>query len=89
MHSTVHGILQARTLEWVAFPFSKGSSPGLPHCRQILYQLSHKGSPCFKKVAFMCQKTSRQRRKDIILGNTGTCKVSYAHRLPEVTDETK
>ena len=26
---TVHGILQARTLEWVAFPFSRGSSqPG-------------------------------------------------------------
>ena len=24
--STVHGILQARILEWVAFPFSKGSS---------------------------------------------------------------
>ena len=24
---TVHGILQARTLEWVAFPFSRGSSP--------------------------------------------------------------
>ena len=23
---TVHGILQARTLEWAAFPFSKGSS---------------------------------------------------------------
>ena len=21
------------------------SNPGLPHCRQILYQLSHKGSP--------------------------------------------
>ena len=112
---TVHGILQARILEWVAFPFSRGSSqpgteptslmspalaggffttcatceseshsvvsdslrphglysswnpsgqntgvgrlsllqgifptqglnPGLPHCRQILYQLSHKGS---------------------------------------------
>ena len=20
-------------------------NPGLPHCRQILYQLSHKGSP--------------------------------------------
>ena len=47
---TVHGILQARILEWVAFPFSSGSSqqglnPGLPHCRQILYQLSHKGNP--------------------------------------------
>ena len=23
---TVHGILQARILEWVAFPFSRGSS---------------------------------------------------------------
>ena len=48
---TVHGILQARILEWAAFPFSRqifptqGSNPGLPHCRQILYHLSHKGSP--------------------------------------------
>ena len=69
---TVHGILQARILEWVAFPFSRGSSqprnriqntgvgslsllqgifptqesnPRFPHCRQILYQLSHEGSP--------------------------------------------
>ena len=25
-HSSVHGILQARILEWVAVPFSKGSS---------------------------------------------------------------
>ena len=46
----VCGILQAGLLEWVAFPFSRGSSqprdqnPGLPHCRWILYQLSHKGS---------------------------------------------
>ena len=29
------------------FP-TQGSSPGLPHCRQILYQLSHKGSPIYK-----------------------------------------
>ena len=48
---TVHGILQARILKWAAFPFSRwysqpqGSNPGLPHCRWILYQLSHKGSP--------------------------------------------
>ena len=44
----VHGILQARILEWVAFPFSRGtqgSDPGLRHDRQILYQLSHQGSP--------------------------------------------
>ena len=41
MDYAVHGILQARTLEWVAFPFSRGSSnPGIeprsPNCRQIL-----------------------------------------------------
>ena len=48
MEYTVRGILQARILEWVAFPFSRGifltqgSDPGLPNCRQILYQLSHK-----------------------------------------------
>ena len=51
--SSVHGVLQARTLEWVAMPFSRdlpnpgiesrwifltqGLNPGLPHCRQILY----------------------------------------------------
>ena len=32
--SLLHGI----------FP-TQGSNPGLPHCRQILYQLSHKGHP--------------------------------------------
>ena len=26
------------------FP-TQGSNPGLPHCKRILYQLSHKGSP--------------------------------------------
>ena len=42
--SSDHGILQARILEWVTIhppgvP-TQGSKPGLPHCRQILYQLS-------------------------------------------------
>ena len=45
---TVHGILQARILEWVTIPFSRGYSqprdcPGLPHGRQILYQLYQLG----------------------------------------------
>ena len=31
MGYTVHGILQARILEWVAFPFSRGSS----QCRNL------------------------------------------------------
>ena len=26
-------------------PITLGSNPGLPHCRRILYQLSHQGSP--------------------------------------------
>ena len=49
--SCVHEIFQARILEWVAISFSRGSSwprdqtPGLLHCRQILYQLNYKGSP--------------------------------------------
>ena len=71
--SSIHGICQARVLEWDAIAFSDGlyspwispgqntgvgsfsllqgifptqeSNPDLPHCRRILYQLSHKGSP--------------------------------------------
>ena len=49
--SSVHGISQARMLEWVAIPFSKGSSwsKDWTHSscihRQILYHLSHQGSP--------------------------------------------
>ena len=50
--SSVHGTLQARILEWVAIPFSRGSSlprdrsnPGLLHCRQILYHLNDQASP--------------------------------------------
>ena len=48
--SSVHGILQARTLEWVAIPFSRGifltqgSHLGLLHCWQVLYCLSHQGN---------------------------------------------
>ena len=47
--SSVHGISQARILEWVAISFSRGifstqeSNRGLPHSRQILYRLSQQG----------------------------------------------
>ena len=55
MDYTVHGILQARILEYYQntgspsllqgiFP-TQESNRGLLHCRCILYQLSHKGSP--------------------------------------------
>ena len=54
--SSVHGILQARRLEWVAFPFSRGSSLlrdwTCISCigRQILYWLSHQWSPFFPSL---------------------------------------
>ena len=52
MNYTVHGILQARILEWVTFlsllrgifPIQE-SNQDLLHCRRILYQLSYQGSP--------------------------------------------
>ena len=68
MDYTVHGILQARIPEWVALPFSRGfSQPGdrteVSHCGQILYQLSHQGSPgILECVAFPFSRGSSQPR---------------------------
>ena len=51
---SVHGILQARKLEWAAISFSggifptQGSNLSLLHCRQTLYHLSHQGSQAVK-----------------------------------------
>ena len=42
-HFFLQGIFQTQEL-----------SPGLPHCRQILYHLSHQGSPCLLGQCF-CQ----------------------------------
>ena len=44
---TVHGILQARILEWVAISFFRGSSQAFPHRGRILYQLSYRESSNF------------------------------------------
>ena len=44
------------------FP-TQGMNPGLPHCRQILYQLNHKGSPrILEWVRFPFSRWSSQRR---------------------------
>ena len=49
--SSVHGLLQARILEWAALSSSRGSSQPRYrtwvswHCRQILSHLSDQGSP--------------------------------------------
>ena len=64
--SSVHGILQGRILEWVAMPSSRGVFPtqgsksGPLHCRQILYQLSHQGSPLFGNVGLQSLLRSKQ-----------------------------
>ena len=61
--SPVHGILQARILEWVAMPSSRGSSPprdetciSYVSCigRQVLYHWCHLGSPHITSYAPKC-----------------------------------
>jgi hypothetical protein len=46
MDYTVHGILQARILEWVVFPFSRGSSQS-----RYLTQVSHIAGKFFTREA--------------------------------------
>ena len=63
MDYTVCGILQARILEWVAFPFSSGLPiPGIkprsPTLKVDSYQLSHKGSP-----PCICLSTWKKKKK--------------------------
>ena len=42
---------------------TQGSNPGLPHCRQILYQLNYKGSPrILECVAYPFSRGSSQPR---------------------------
>ena len=66
--SSVHGILQARMLEWVAillqgfllqrtFP-TQGSNPGLLHCKQVLYYLSHQENPVLWWFELFCTFTA-------------------------------
>ena len=68
MDYTVHGILQARILEWVTSLLQgivpiQGSNPALPHFRQILYQLSHQEKPrILEQVAYPFSSGSSQPR---------------------------
>ena len=60
--SSVHGILQARILEWVAHSLLQGILPtqglnlGLQHCRQILHRLNHQGSYFLNNFFFWWSK---------------------------------
>ena len=56
------------------FP-TQGSNPSLPYCRQILYQLSHKGSPrILEWVAYPFSSGSSQTRN-----RTGVSCIAEAH----------
>ena len=75
--SSVHGILQASILEWVAVPFlqgiflTQGSNLGFLHCRQILYHLSHQGSPWLQRPAnSLWRWDARVENKNLLLCDT-------------------
>ena len=67
--SSVHGVLQARILEWVALSFSRGSNLRLLHYRRILCHLSYQGevqgpilssvSSAYGTVSAICTFTQR------------------------------
>ena len=77
MDYTVHGVFLAKILEWVAFPFSRGSSQPRDRnqvaciCKWILYQLSHKGKGrgTRDQIANICwiMEKAREFKKNIYL----------------------
>ena len=79
----VHGILQARVLEWVAFPFSRGSSqpkgsnPGLPHGRRILSERPFLKSPQITNAGEGVEK----REPPYTVGATATMEKLYGGSL--------
>ena len=68
MDCIVCGVLQARIPEWVAFPFSRGSSQPRdwtqsPALQAVSFQLSHQGSPrILEWVAYLFSSRSSQPR---------------------------
>ena len=66
--SSVHGILQARILEWVAISSCRGSSGArdqthLLSCKRILYPLSHLGSPNTSHLKYLSLALTKKKKK--------------------------
>ena len=65
--SSLHGIFQARILEWLAIPFCRGppwardQTHNLLHCKQILYHLSHFVK--WHKIHKLCSHPNTPRTK--------------------------
>ena len=85
--SSVLGILQARILEWVAIPFSRGIfltqglNPGLLHCRWILYHLSLQGSPQYK-IKSLKNQNKKVTIVSAILGTPKFCEALMRSSFP-------
>ena len=78
--SSVNGVLRARILEWVAIPFSSGSNPGLLHCRQILYRLSHQGKDYLVQVLNIeGVRNIALRQSTALLNEPGTWKMPQSN----------
>ena len=61
--SSVHGLLQASHTLLQGIVPTQGLNPGLPYCRRILYQLSHRGSQSILEwVAYPFSSGSSQPR---------------------------
>ena len=62
----------------------QGSNPGLPRCRQILYHLSHQGSPrILKWISYPFSRgTSQPRNRDPELGSPALQADSLPAELP-------
>ena len=78
--SSVHGILLARKLKWVASHsflqeifWTQGSNPALLPCRPIHYHLSHQGSPCLViySANFLFWQWATSRDKNIYHTGSG------------------
>ena len=83
MDYKVHGILQARILEWMAVPFSRVSflNPGLLHWRQILYLYLIPGygseQTCWLPLLTIAMNSSvyHSRKYQAYMGRAVVCKV--------------
>ena len=64
-----HALLQG------IFP-TQGSNPGLPHCRWILYRLSHQGSP---------HLFSRRNKKEVLASFCSSAPAGYICKLKSCT----
>ena len=75
---------------WVVMPSSRGifptqgSNPGLLHCRQILYQLSHQGSPKSKTNNF---KSSEKKKLNSYKGTSTRLSVDFSVEILEARRE--